>query len=171
MGDQGFMKLPRELIDNPHLQDPETFFVYARLRARAAWQDREDYVHKAKRVVSLKRGQLWTTIRQFAGECRLDRSKVHRILNRLKTATLIETQDETAFTLITICNYDENRTEKNDVRHPPRQETRHARDTDKELQESQEDSYPPTPPADAGGNDQGSNSDPRSVKDRSGSAR
>ena len=171
MADQGFIKLPRELIDNPHLQDPETFFVYARLRVRAAWQDHDDYVQRAKRVVSFKRGQLWTTIRQLAEECRLDRSKIHRILKRLKTATLIETEDETAFTRITICNYDENLSRKNDVRHFPRQQSRHARDTDKELQEKQEKPSSPNPSTDAEGDDQGADSNSGLGKDRSGPAR
>lgn len=70
----------------------------------AAWKARRVRVKDG--MVSLKRGQLATSVRFMADRWQWHRSSVDRFLKRLKTETMISISVETGQSVITICNYD-----------------------------------------------------------------
>lgn len=58
------------------------------------------------KVINVKRGQTAMSLVTLAKRWKWDKSKVRRFLEVLKSDTMIDTQNETVTTLITICNYE-----------------------------------------------------------------
>lgn len=90
--------------------------AFAWMCLRASWQPVR--VRYKGIAIQLDRGQLAVSVRDLAEA--LDRPKgwVERLLNRLKSETMIETRAETGVTVITVCNYDEYQPQQDSDRTP-----------------------------------------------------
>lgn len=71
----------------------------------ASYKPRERRVGSA--VVSLRRGQVATSIRFMAKAWQWTKSRVERFIDMLENRDMIETQTETGITVITLCKYDD----------------------------------------------------------------
>ena len=101
----GWAKVHRKIMENPHLQDLDALGLFVILFTDAAWQDCEKYVPEARSVIRLKRGQVWASVRSLARRGTSEK-RIRTILKMLEKGTLIDTQKGTLGTVITICNYD-----------------------------------------------------------------
>lgn len=106
MSERGVFAVDRGIWDHPSFAD-EPF------TEREAWQwliGEASYKARTRnvsgRVVSLDRGQLCASVRFMAERWQWSKSRVDRFLKRLKTETMIGTDDGTGILVITICNYD-----------------------------------------------------------------
>lgn len=99
----GFIVMSREAIDHPLLRDGDQFRAWFWLVSKAVWKPTKFDVNG--RIVTLERGQLCVSIRQLAEAWGWSKSSVDRFLTRLKTETMIGTDNGTGRLVITICNY------------------------------------------------------------------
>jgi len=106
----GLFKVDRAIFRHP-------FFKEEPFTEREAWlwligkaRYEEGCIYISETRVDLQRGQLVTSIRFLSTLWKWSKDKTSRYLNRLKTATMIETRSATGSatgqTLITICNYE-----------------------------------------------------------------
>jgi len=119
----GYIKSYRSNMDKSYYQKPEYFLLWHHLLYKANWKEKS-IVFRNKEF-PIKRGQFVTSIRTLEKETGINRSKIVRILNFLKSETQIETQNFYAFTLISIINYD--RYQQTETLNETR--VRHERDT------------------------------------------
>ena len=101
----GFYRMARGWMDH-------TIFRNEPFTEREAWQWMIEHAafaphpHRVcKSVVPLERGQLAVSTRYLAQPWQWSKSRVARFLKKLKSRTMIGTEDGTGYTLITICNY------------------------------------------------------------------
>lgn len=106
MSEGGWIKSTRSDLDNPYLQELDVLGLYDRFMRMAAWKDDDVFCRKRKRVIRLKRGQLWVSTRDLAKMCS-SQKRARTILKTLEMGTLIGTETGTGITIVTICNYDE----------------------------------------------------------------
>lgn len=103
MNDKGFVKLHREIINNPIVsKDVSSIAVWIHLITNAAYQETE-VLFNGKYTI-LKDGQLLTTEKEICDKLKLKPSKVHRILSSFINEGLIEKQTSNKNTLITVYN-------------------------------------------------------------------
>jgi DNA-binding transcriptional MocR family regulator len=101
---EGWIKVYRSLLDHPRFDDGDWLKVWLFLLCRAT--------HTAYRVVfegkdtELKPGQLITSRQSIVEFCRVERSKVERILKTLETEHQIEQRSCTTCRLVTILNWE-----------------------------------------------------------------
>lgn len=100
---QGYIKLYRELLNNPIAKRPDYAWLWTTLLLKAShkevkfiWNDE---------VVVLKPGQFITGRKQLSSETGISESKVYRILKYLKNEQQIEQQSNNKYTTITILNW------------------------------------------------------------------
>lgn len=102
----GWIKLYRKIEENPALEEHDALGVFCRLLVRASRDDRDVFVHKARKNVALKRGQLWVSLREMATrKCKYQ--QIRTIFKRLESAHIINAVTNAGITVVTICNYDE----------------------------------------------------------------
>ena len=101
----GYVRIHRSLIGHPAFRNDAEAMAFAWLVAKAAWQPTR--VRYKERAISLGRGQIAVSVRDFATAMDRDKAWVERLLKRLKSETMIETRHETGVNVITICNYEE----------------------------------------------------------------
>lgn len=99
----GFIVMQRDALDHPLLKDGERFRAWFWMLARAAWKPTPFDI--GGKMVTLQRGQLCGSVRQFADAWGMSKSAVDRFLSRLKSETMIETETGHGRLIITICNY------------------------------------------------------------------
>lgn len=99
----GFIVMQRDALDHPLLKDGERFRAWFWMLARAAWKPTPFDI--GGKMVTLQRGQLCGSVRQFADAWGMSKSAVDRFLSRLKSETMIETETGQGRLIITICNY------------------------------------------------------------------
>lgn len=152
----GYAHIHRSLIGHPAFRNDAEAMAFAYLVLRAAWQaTRVRYKGKA---ITLQRGQLAMSVRDLAEAMDRDKGWIERLLKRLKSETMVETQVETGVMVITICNYDDYQANADTDKTPrkTRCETRarQTQDTEQRREELKKEDTPPTPPA--GGRERGS---------------
>lgn len=100
----GYVRIHRTLLSHPAFRNDGEAMAFAWMVARASWQSSR--VRYKGGAINLARGQLAVSVRDLAEA--LDRPKgwVERLISRLKSETMIETNSETGVNVITICNYD-----------------------------------------------------------------
>lgn len=92
----GFVKLPRELVNRPWFGDNATLTVYVFLLCGAAFAELE-YAGR-----TLRKGQYITSNRQLAEKCRLGIQQVKTALKHLKATRDITVEPSTKFSVITV---------------------------------------------------------------------
>lgn len=106
--DDGWVPMHRRLGNNPYLKEWDERGIWEHLIMLARRADCEVFCKKAGRfgsVISLKRGQLWVSLRGL--ETRITKiGRIRTILKNFEKGGLISTVTNTSITVITICNYD-----------------------------------------------------------------
>ena len=107
MTDKGWIKLHRQIQDNNIWLENSPF------DRRSAWIDlimmaniqNKEIIYRGK-VLTIKRGQVYTSIRKLADRWHWSRDKVGRFVNLLEKTHMIRRDNRTTYaTLITIVNY------------------------------------------------------------------
>lgn len=101
MTNQGFIKLPRNLLGWRWYANNNTRLVYFDLLLRAEWTERE-YLG-----ITLKRGQAAVTVAALAANNHLSVQQTRTALNNLKSTGEITIDANTKFSIITLNFYDE----------------------------------------------------------------
>lgn len=101
MTNQGFIKLPRNLLNWRWYANNNTRLVYFDLLLRAEWTERE-YLG-----TTLKRGQIAVTVAALAASNHLSVQQTRTALNNLKSTGEITIAANTKFSVVTLNFYDE----------------------------------------------------------------
>lgn len=121
----GFIKLHRQLLDSPHFKNAHEQMAFAWLLLRAQWQD-VDLRYKGKQL-SLKRGQLALSYRDFSDKWGWSEPKCRRFIkklsetkpksNRQESDAVISAVSDAGVCIITILNYNrfQDKEEKSDA--------------------------------------------------------
>lgn len=100
----GYARLHRSLIGHPAFRSDAEAMAFAWMVLRASWRPvRVRYKGKA---ISLERGQLAISVRDFADAHERNKNWVSRVLQRMRDEDMITTDAGTGVLVITICNYD-----------------------------------------------------------------
>lgn len=141
----GYARIHRSLLGHPAFRNDAESMAFAWLVIRAAWKPAR--VRYKGRAISLGRGQLAVSVRDFADAMDRDKAWVERLLTRLRRETMISSSDETGVNVITICNYSEYQAERDSGETqgetPHETDARQTRDTeqeDKELKKEEDTS-------------------------------
>ena len=97
---EGFVKLPRKLLNWGWHYDPNTLALYIILLLKAQWGD---FCYKN---VELKRGQLVTTVAELCQESGLSTRQTRTALDRMKSTGKITIRTTSRFSIITLLEYD-----------------------------------------------------------------
>lgn len=101
----GWFKFYRNTFDNPICtKDSEYFFVWCYLLSEAAYEEKR-VIFKNEEIL-LKKGQTITTVTEIANALKISRSKVERILKKLKIEMQIDTKTCSRNTIITVLNWE-----------------------------------------------------------------
>ena len=103
---RGLYTISRALFEHPAFKS-EPFTereAWVWLIGEAQWKNNRKRING--QIVELERGQLSHSIRFLSIRWDWSISRVNRFLKRLKTETMIETENETGQNVITICNYE-----------------------------------------------------------------
>lgn len=138
MKDTGYVRLYRSLLGHATFRNDAEAMAFAWMIARAAWKPVR--VRYKGRAISLNRGQLAISVRDFASAMDRDKAWIERLLRRLKSETMIDTLSETGVNIVTICKYNEYQAEadvRETVRETPHETPmRQTRDTEQGIEES-----------------------------------
>lgn len=112
MTTEGFVKLPRTMLEWGWFDDGNTLKVYLVLLLSANWKDTEWH------GVKLKRGQLITGRKQLAEKSRLSEQNIRTALEHLKSTNEITIEAKRQFSIITINNYDSDQQDNQQISQP-----------------------------------------------------
>ena len=100
MTTEGYVKLPRTMLEWGWFDDGNTVRVYLVLLLSANWKDTEWH------GVKLKRGQLITSYPKLAEKCSLSVQEIRTAFNHLKSTGDITVNTTSKFSIVTVNNYD-----------------------------------------------------------------
>jgi hypothetical protein len=140
----GYVRLHRALLGHAAFRNDAEAMAFAWLVARAAWQPCR--VRYKARPVSLERGQLAISVRDFADAMDRDKAWVERLFKRLRNEGMAETRAETGVTVVTICNYDKYQCEGAERETPRKTRARQTRDTEQGREEGKKEETPSKAP-------------------------
>lgn len=111
MTTEGFVKVPRTMLEWGWLDDGNTLKVYMVLLLSANWKDVEWH------GIKLKRGQLVTSYPKLAEKCSMSVQEIRTVFNRLKSTGDITVETTSKFSIVTVKKYDisEESTDKSTV--------------------------------------------------------
>jgi hypothetical protein len=93
----GYVRIHRTLIGHPAFRNDAEAMAFAWLVAKAAWKGAR--VRYKDRAITLSRGQIAISVRDFANAMDRDKAWIERLLKRLRAETMIETRHETGVTV------------------------------------------------------------------------
>jgi hypothetical protein len=133
----GYANIHRRLLGHPAFRNDAEAMAFAWLVVKASWQPTR--VRYKDRLISLERGQLAVSIRDFASAMDRDKAWVERLMKRLRAEAMVKTSDETGVSVVTICNYADYQRSR-DTREtvsetPNKTSARQAQDTEQEQEE------------------------------------
>lgn len=100
MTTEGFVKLPRTMLEWQWLDDGNTLKVYLVLLLLANWKDTEWH------GIKLKRGQLITSVKSLCARAHMTTQQVRTALSHLTSTNEITIKKTSKFSLVTLNNYD-----------------------------------------------------------------
>lgn len=101
----GWIKLHNKILENPIIcKDTEHLALWVWILLKANHADRDELF--AGQRVTIKRGQVKTTIKSISSELHIDESKVRRILKKFKSDKQIDEQTTSRNTFISLTNWD-----------------------------------------------------------------
>ena len=98
---EGFIKLPRSLLEWCWYEDANVFRLYVHLFFKAAFKDGEWKTEK------IKKGQLITSRKKLAEQLKISESMVTRILKKLESTGDISLKSNSQYTVITLLKWAE----------------------------------------------------------------
>lgn len=104
----GFIKIDRTFFDHAMWQEPREFSrqeAWIDLIQLARWEPTPDKVIIKDKVISCNRGQLVRSMVTLGKRWGWSKSKVKRVLDSFVLRNMVELENETVTTRITICNY------------------------------------------------------------------
>lgn len=99
----GWIKLHRKLLKSACASDPEYLAVWINILLMASHEEKELIVNGSK--IRIKPGSFVTSRPKMVAQCGVERSKLERILNYLKSEQQIEQQNLVSCRLISITNW------------------------------------------------------------------
>lgn len=133
----GYARIHRSLLGHHAFRNDAEAMAFAWLTVRASW--RPARIRYKGHQLTLQRGQLAISVRDFAEAMDRDKGWVERLLKRLRSATMIETVSETGVLVITICNYEKYQAQADDRETPDETdgetEARQTQDTEQRIEE------------------------------------
>ena len=102
--DYGYIKLHRSIRSHLIFSDSIYLKFWVFLLMEVNHSDNEIIIEGDKYVI--KRGSTYTSLRLLSDNLKMSRSKCKRILDFLKSETMIETQKKHRGTIITVVSYD-----------------------------------------------------------------
>ena len=150
MTTEGFVKLPRTMLEWGWLDDGNTLKVYLVLLLSANWKDGEWH------GIRVRRGQLITGRKQLSEKCHLSEQEIRTALKHLKSTNEITIEAKRQFSIITINNYDPDQQDNQQINQPITNDqpsanqpltTIEEREERKEVKEREEAAAPPSPPS------------------------
>lgn len=99
----GYVRIYRRVLNDPSFNNAGEAMAFAYLILKASWKPSK--VRYKGKTISLERGQLALSVRDFAQDFGWSKDKCGRFLARLNRDK-IETESATGINIITICNYD-----------------------------------------------------------------
>lgn len=99
--DQGFVIVPRELMQNAWYGHSPTIHLYLHCLLRA------NYVDSEWRGITIKRGQFVTSLHSLSQETGLTVKQLRSALDRLKRANYVASKATNKYRVITVLNYDD----------------------------------------------------------------
>jgi len=137
---EGWIKLHRKIMDHWIFQDAEYLKFWIYLLLDVNHQDRKMIWNKE--VITVKRGEKITSLKNLSYEFNCSREKVRHFLKLLKNDTMIDIIHNTKYTHLKICNYDsyqiEPHTEKTDRKQTENSE-KTVSDTNKNVKKDKND--------------------------------
>lgn len=103
---KGWVKIHRQIYDNPWLRRPAYMAVWVWLICHACYSDTQTSVIWKSKRIWLKKGQLTAGQIQISEDTGVPRGTVHRILKTLENEQQIEQLTSPRFSLITVKNYE-----------------------------------------------------------------
>lgn len=113
MTTEGYVKLPRTMLEWGWLDDGNTLRVYLVLLLSANWKDGEWHGMK------IRRGQLVTSVNSLCEKCRLTSHKVRTALEHLSASNDITVKTTSQYTIVTLNNYDFEENANNETSNEP----------------------------------------------------
>lgn len=108
--ERGYICLNRGALHHEFFRRKEhsEFEAWVWMLTEASWKPRSRRIGDF--FIELQRGQLAASVRHLAAIWKWSGGKVQRFLGRLKFETMIEIDNDTGISVITICNYDKYQT-------------------------------------------------------------
>lgn len=139
----GYVRIHRSLLGHHAFRNNAEAMAFACLVMRAQWKPGK--VRYKERIISLKRGQVAISIRDFASDMDRDKAWVERLFKRLKSEAMVETVTEAGVTVLTLCNYDEYQADQDTKRDTDETGARQGQDTEQGREEGEGKNTPPSP--------------------------
>lgn len=134
----GYALIHRRLLGHHAFRNDAEAMAFAWLVVRASWK--ASRVRYKDRIITLERGQLAVSIRDFAAAMDRDKAWIERLMKRLRAEAMIKTNDETGVSVITICKYEDyqRQRDRGETAAETSDETgaRQGQDTEQEQEES-----------------------------------
>ena len=111
----GWIKLHRKLLHSACATDPEYLAVWIHMLLMASHEEKELLINGSK--IRIKPGSFVTSRLKMANQCRIEQSKLERILNYLKTEQQIEQVNLVSCRLLSIINWQEYQTSEQVTEH------------------------------------------------------
>ena len=103
MAEKGWIKLDRCITDHWIFSDAEKFRAWIDLLLQANHEDKKVLLHEG--LITIKRGQLVTSIEKLANRWEWSKSRVYRFLEILEAEQMVKRDSNQFRTLLTIENY------------------------------------------------------------------
>lgn len=104
---EGHIKLFRKLKKSSFYKDSIYVHVWVHLLLSANWSEKRIKLDGSDQFIDIKPGQFLTSRTKLSAELGINRSKLERILNALKSEQQIEQQTFSKYRVISICNWSE----------------------------------------------------------------
>lgn len=109
---EGYIKLHRSLLNHHLMTNQSYFLVFIQILLRCNHKNRNLIINGETKVI--KRGSFYTSLSKLSEQTGINRSKIHRAINFLKSETMIETIKIGRGTLISCVNYDKYQSNNDD---------------------------------------------------------
>ena len=99
----GWVKLDRGILhDGVIFKDSDHLAVYVYILLNACYEKNGTVSYDTGKAIELKQGEVLVSVREIAKNCKIEATKVHRILKKLEACNKIATRSATGKTIVAI---------------------------------------------------------------------
>ena len=138
----GYVKVHRALIHHWLWADPKELRAWLYLLFEAEWSERT--IPYGDETITLKRGQLSTTIRTLQGAWGYYSQATIKLLEKFEKFGMIERKSTRLMTIITIVNYDLYQLDAPESEHKSKRKSKHSKEDKNEINKEKIDSTLPS---------------------------